>query len=533
MSKAIPKPSLLHLSVEEENLAAIPFAVLERRVGKRIGKLEIQGTKVLPDGTEVHVSWQVQGNTDLGLPTEQDLDIFVALGSLTFQNNFAKTVTFSGREIAKILGIQSVHGKFYQRLKMAMDRFIALRFRGIAASERQEEVKWVNVFQEASFTLDRDTGRCIGSVTWTDKLIQSMNSGFFRVLDASRYMDLDGITGKHLYRFLAVAFERTDMVVINARKLAMEHLGIINPPKYLSRLMQTLEPAFDQLIRIEVLGSYHVVDSERWEIALRRHKSYVPERKMLLSPDPVGTRDLNRACTQTKLEKAGFSDKLARRFAETAESHLDFYQLDRSARLLQEFIDEGVLPHVAQSILRRALEAGIGTEEGLCALDTFEIALDTCRRKKHSSQHVSNPAGLIVKLIRDQESDRKLISTEAIDQARNAFRKREKAALAQLELEEQRSVIMEYERYREETARSLYEEMPDAARGNLRREKTEWLKQQPRFDKIDAKAREREVEDLICQELARREVPPFEKWYMRRRARQALLEFEPSTAAVN
>jgi len=41
--------------------------------------------------------------------------------AIAFQNNFAKTVTFTGREIAKILGIQSVHGKFYQRLKVAMD----------------------------------------------------------------------------------------------------------------------------------------------------------------------------------------------------------------------------------------------------------------------------------------------------------------------------------------------------------------------------------------------------------------------------
>jgi Replication initiator protein A len=533
VTKAIPKPSLLHLSIEEENLAAIPFAVLERRVGKRIGKLEIKGTKVLPDGTEVLVSWQVQGNTELGLPTEQDLDIFVALGSLTFQNNFAKTVTFSGREIARILGIHSVHGKFYQRLKMAMDRFIALRFRGIAASERQEEVKWVNVFQEASFTLDRETGRCIGSVTWTDKLIQSMNSGFFRVLDAGRYMELDGITGKHMYRFLAVAFERADMILIDARRLAMEHLGIIRPPKYLSRLMQTLEPAFDQLIRIEVLGSYHIVNSDRWEIALRRHANYVPERKLLLAPDPLGSRDLNRVCSQSKLEKAGLSEKLARRFSETAETHSDFYQLDRAARLLQAFIDDGVLAHVAQGILRRALEAGIGTEEGIHALDTFEIALDTCRKKKHSSQNVSNPAGLIVKLIRDQESDRKLVGAESIEQARYAFRQREKAALALLELEEQRAVVMEYERYREECARSCYEELPDAARANLRREKTEWLKQQPRFDKIDTKTREREVEELICQELARREVPPFEKWYMRRRARQALLEFEPASSTVN
>src|ERR1039457_3421951 len=149
VTKHNPKPALVNLSVEEENLAAIPFAVLERRVGKRVG------------------------NNELGLPTEQDLDIFVVLGVLTFRNNFAKTVTFSGREIARMLNIKSVHGRFYQRLKLAMDRFIPLRFRALTATDQQEEVKWSNVFQEASFLLDRETGRCTGSITWTDKLIQS------------------------------------------------------------------------------------------------------------------------------------------------------------------------------------------------------------------------------------------------------------------------------------------------------------------------------------------------------------------------
>lgn len=38
----------LNLSVEEENLAAIPFAVLERRTGKLISKLEFHGTKTSP-----------------------------------------------------------------------------------------------------------------------------------------------------------------------------------------------------------------------------------------------------------------------------------------------------------------------------------------------------------------------------------------------------------------------------------------------------------------------------------------------------
>src|SRR3569833_3140346 len=122
--KSLPKQSLMNLSVEEENLAAIPFAVLERRVGKKVGKIEISGTKVLPDGTKLRVVWQVQGNNELGLPTEQDLDIFVALGVLTFRNDIAKTVTFTGREIARILDIGMVHGKFYKRLKLAMARFI-------------------------------------------------------------------------------------------------------------------------------------------------------------------------------------------------------------------------------------------------------------------------------------------------------------------------------------------------------------------------------------------------------------------------
>jgi hypothetical protein len=117
VTKHNPKPALVNLSVEEENLAAIPFAVLERRVGKRIGKIEIKGTKILPNGGEMEVVWQIQGNNELGLPTEQDLDIFVVLGVLTFRNNFAKTVTFSGREIARMLNINSVHGKFYQRLE--------------------------------------------------------------------------------------------------------------------------------------------------------------------------------------------------------------------------------------------------------------------------------------------------------------------------------------------------------------------------------------------------------------------------------
>lgn len=525
MTRQPNRTSLINLSVEEENLASVPFAVLERRVGKRVGKIEIKGTKLLPDGTEVRVVWQVQGNNELGLPTEQDLDIFVALGVLTFRNNFGKIVTFSGREIARILGISTVHGKFYQRVKLAMDRFIPLRFRALTATDKQEEVKWCNVFQEASFSLDRQTGKCIGSVTWTDKLIQSMDSGFFRLLDANRYMLLDGITAKHLYRFLAVAFEKTDVLLIDARKLATEHLGIVNPPKYLSRLMQTLEPAFEQLQRIEVLGSYHIVSPEEWRLALRLHPNYVAERKTLAATGAARDPESMRAWCQALLQKSGLPAKAAAAYCAAAVSYADFEFLERAGRILQSMVEEEVLPHVASSIVRGALDQGAGNQQGRDVLDWSEIALHVCRHKKRSGQALKNAAGLIIKIIKDPASRGRLVPEELERSLKENFRRREEAARRQFSDDNEREMILEYEQFRERMAETLFNEMPESRKAALRREKLELLRQQERFQRLPEDARQREADAAVLRELARKEVAPYEKWRLRKQAQQALLPF--------
>lgn len=518
------KTSLLNLSVEEENLAAVPFAVLERRVGKRVGKIEIQGTKILPDGTEAQVLWQVQGNNELGLPTEQDLDIFVALGVLTFQSNFSKTVNFSGREIAKILNIGNVHGKFYQRLKLAMDRFIPLRFRALTATDRQEEVKWLNVFQEASFSLDRATGRCTGSVTWTDKLIQSMDSGFFRVLDAGRYMELDGITAKHMYRFLAVAFEKTDLVVIDARKLAVEHLGMVNLPHYLSRLMQTLEPAFEQLVRVQVMSSFHIVSAENWRIAIHRHPAYVPERKSLASGACMASSDEARTWAQSHLERAGVPAQAAAAYGEQFSSRRGQYQLQRAARLLEDLKTEEVLHHVAVAVIRQALDRGPG-EDSIAELDWCEIALEICRQKRNSGQTLRNLPGLLVKIARDAEGREKLVDPGTAAHWRSRFRQREESLMRQQEEMEERALILEYEQARQMFAAAVFQEMPEAGRQALRREKMEPLKHDERFEKLPTEIKQQELDEMIIQHIARRESPSYEKWLLRKRAHQAVLPF--------
>jgi len=523
-SKVPAKSSLMNLSVEEENLAAIPFAVLERRVGKRVGKIEINGAKTLADGTKVRVVWQVQGNTELGLPTEQDLDIFVALGVLTFRQDFAKTITFTGREIARILDIGMVHGKFYKRLKLAMDRFIPLRFRALTESEQHEEVKWCNVFQEASFSLNRTTGRCTGSVTWTDKLIQSMDSGFFRLLDANRYMELDGITAKHLYRFLAVAFAKTEIIIIDARQLSTEHLGILSPPKYLSRLMQTLEPAFEQLNRIQVLGSYQIVSSEDWRIALHRHPNYVPERKTLLMQTATSDPEARRMQCQERLQQAGISSKTAAAYCQAVGTAREFQGLERSARLLLAMIEEEVLPHVAVSIVRPALEAPAAAET-IDLLDICEMSIHVCRQKRLAGQPLRNSAGLLVKTIKDSATRSRVISPELEAVLRNNYRRIEQAAEQQHKEDQERSLLLDYERARTHLAELLYQEMPDAKKTLLRKQKAEVLRQQERFQRISTEMQEREIEAAVIQDIARKEAPPYEKWRLRKQAQQAVLAF--------
>jgi hypothetical protein len=413
-----------------------------------------------------------------------------------------------------------------------MDRFIPLRFRALTSTEQHEEVKWCNVFQEASFSLNRTTGRCTGSVTWTDKLIQSMDSGFFRLLDANRYMELDGITAKHLYRFLAVAFTKTDVVIIDARQLATEHLGILNPPKYLSRLMQTLEPAFEQLIRIQILGSYQVVSSEDWRIALHRHANHVSERKTLLLHGNLADPEARRSQYQERMTRCGFSAKSASTYCQTAVSAMDFYALERSVRVLEAMLEEDVLPHVAASIVRTALDSGPASIDGAALLDWCEIAIHVCRHKKRSGQSLRNSAGLLVKIIKDPLTRGRIVPAELELSLKESFRRQQEMAERQDKEETERIMILEYERSRMQLADLLFQDMPDSKKSVLRKQKAELLRQQDRFQRIGPDVQEREIDAAIVQEIARKEAPPYEKWRLRKQAKQAVLAFAEPDASM-
>jgi hypothetical protein len=343
-------------------------------------------------------------------------------------------------------------------------------------------------------------------------------------------MALDGITAKHLYRFLSVAFERTDIVLIDARRLATEHLGILNVPKYLSRLMQTLEPAFEQLIEIGVLASYHVVAADGWRLALHRHAGYVPERNALANASAIDLSELNRMQCRKALEKAGISSRSATAYSDAATCPEHLYQLERAARLLTDLRDEDVLPHVALSVIREALDNGAWSK-GRDLLDLCEVAIEVGRAKKKTSTGLRNSAGFIVKLIKDPVTRRKVVSAEAEQLYRNRFRQREQAIIRREREAEECELVLAYEQYRTALCQEIFADMSDKARQALRREKAEMIACNPRFEGIPTDVREQEIDNLVLQDLGRKHTPPFEKWRLRRRAQQAVLPFATADGA--
>jgi hypothetical protein len=235
--------------------------------------------------------------------------------------------------------------------------------------------------------------------------------------------------------------------------------------------------------------------------------------------------ELSRAHCQTVLEKAGFAYKQAAAWTGAAETPEQLYALERAAQLVLAMKQEGVLPHVAASYISRALDMGAAAGEGRELLDWCEVALDICRQKQRSGQSLKNAAGLVIKIVKDPASRRRFLDENMEAAAKERYRQRERAILRQNQEVEERALIFEYEQFRQSRAQDLFEQLSDSSKQALSREKSEWLRREGRLERMAPDVRDREVTDLILQDLARSDVPPYSKWLLRKRAGQAVLPF--------
>jgi hypothetical protein len=81
---------------------------------------------------------------------------------------------------------------------------------------------------------------------------------------------------------------------------------------------------------------------------------------------------------------------------------------------------------------------------------------------------------------------------------------------------EEHALILEFEQIRERMAESIFNDLADAKKARLRKEKAEQLRQQERFQRLPSAAQQAEIDQSICQDIARSELPPYEKWRLRK-----------------
>ncbi len=136
-----------------------------------------------------------------------------------------------------------------------------------------------------------------------------------------------------------------------------------------------------------------------------------------------------------------------------------------------------------------------------------------------------NLPGLLVKIARDEESRARLVDAAAVSQHLTRFRQREEAAFRHQDQQEERELVLEYERARQKLAQTILQDLPETTRQAMRKEKLEMLKHDERFEKLPPDLRAQELDELLLQQIARKEVPSFEKWLLRKRAHQAVLPF--------
>jgi hypothetical protein len=260
---------------------------------------------------------------------------------------------------------------------------------------------------------------------------------------------------------------------------------------------------------------------------LHRHPSYVAATQTLMLESPAGAPELQRAHLVRLLEKAGFTGKLIAAALPDVPAKQEFYAVQRAVRLLELMKEQEVLPHVATNLVRRALELRATDGDGRDLLDTIEIAIDVCRKKRESGQKLRNAGGLLVSCVKDEAARRRLISADQEQNAKDRFREREMSILRQEQQAEERVLILEYESFRQELARQAWNDLSEDKRRNLTKQKLELLKEQERFKRLPEEVRQQELEEVILQDLARTEAPPFDRWHMRYRAQQAVLPFAP------
>jgi hypothetical protein len=251
---------IVRVALDEFNLATFPISVLDKKAQSSREPLVFQDT-IVWNGERVDRVWKVFPHHEKGFPGPIDDDVLMALLELTREQGGAKKVFFSRYDLLKRLG-WPINATYYSRLETSFKKLAAVRVEAINAFGDRQRKRFVNMgltfIQEWKLNSETRGGEKSSYVLWSDRIADSIHQELTRYLDATYYFEeLSSAIERRLFRYLDNYFEgKSPSMSLNVRDLAHEHLGVSRHYKYISQIMQRLEPALNTLVETGYLESW-------------------------------------------------------------------------------------------------------------------------------------------------------------------------------------------------------------------------------------------------------------------------------------
>lgn len=314
---------LVRVAFDEFNLATFPISVLDKKAQASHEPLVFHD-KISLNGETVERMWKVFPHPEKGFPGPIDDDVLMALLELTREQGGSKRVYFSRYDLLKRLG-WPINATYYTRLETSFKKLAAVRVEAINAFGDRSKKRFVNmgltVIQEWKLNSETRGGEKSSYVLWSDRIAESIHQELTRYLDATFYFEeLSSAIERRLFRYLDNIFDTKQLSAeLDVRNLAHEHLGISRQYKYLSQIMQRIEPALKTLIDKGYLQSW-VLAGET--LHLTKQTDFGSRVQLALpflvacSPTPQDT-DVDMLRLQTLLVERGVVGAVAARLCET------------------------------------------------------------------------------------------------------------------------------------------------------------------------------------------------------------------------
>ncbi|GAB5550145.1 MAG: hypothetical protein SangKO_099050 [Sandaracinaceae bacterium] len=233
---------------DELNLIELAFTTLGRSRSRKTLKTEWSGKD--HKGRTRKFYKTVTGSDEFGLPEYASEELLIALFHKASRDDFeARSVTAVPYELLQLMG-WGTDGRAYERLKRALDQLagVYITTNALWNSESGTFSKaGFHILDNYEFVEDADSGRTHLTVAWNERLFTIFQQSRFKRLDTRFFYDLPSPVAKRLYRWLDKHLRADGHAEIDVLHLAHVKLEISHSKRYISQVMQVMEPALNEL----------------------------------------------------------------------------------------------------------------------------------------------------------------------------------------------------------------------------------------------------------------------------------------------